>query len=99
MDYDKMSLAQLREAAKNSGLKNISTLKKQELQDLLKKESDSVEKAARELEKFAAAEEQKNAGKAKTTAKRGRSKTEESSDDQDDKKAARKEKTGEASGN
>ncbi|MCR5330050.1 MAG: transcription termination factor Rho [Lachnospiraceae bacterium] len=94
-----MSLAQLREAAKNSGLKNISTLKKQELQDLLKKESDSVEKAARELEKFAAAEEQKNAGKAKTTAKRGRSKTEESSDDQDDKKAARKEKTGEASGN
>ena len=42
MDYDKMSLAQLREAAKNSGLKNISTLKKQELQDLLKKESDSV---------------------------------------------------------
>ena len=75
MDYDKMSLVQLREAAKNNGMKNISALKKQELIDMLKKESASVEKAAQKLEKLAAKEEQKNSEeKAAATAKRGRTK-------------------------
>ncbi|MBP5330238.1 MAG: transcription termination factor Rho [Lachnospiraceae bacterium] len=84
-----MSLAQLREAAKNSGIKSISGLKKQELLDLLKQESASVEKAAKELEKFAAAEEQKNsADKAKTPAKRGRSKKEEEVKEASSKSAA-----------
>ena len=31
MDYDKMSLAELREEAKNNGIKSVSSLRKQEL--------------------------------------------------------------------
>ena len=72
MDFEKMSLSALREAAKNSGIKSVSTLRKTELIELLKKESDSIEKAAEELERFAAEDEQK-AGK-ETASKQGHSK-------------------------
>ena len=58
MDFEKMSLSALREAAKNSGIKSVSALKKAELIELLKKESASIEKAAEELERFAAEDEQ-----------------------------------------
>ncbi len=37
MDYEKMKLAELRETAKNLGIKNVSTLKKKELAELLAK--------------------------------------------------------------
>ena len=72
MDFEKMSLSELKEAAKNSGIKSVSTLRKADLIELLKKESDSIEKAAEELERFAAEDEQK-AGK-ETAVKQSRSK-------------------------
>ncbi|MCR5324303.1 MAG: transcription termination factor Rho [Lachnospiraceae bacterium] len=74
-----MSLSALREAAKNSGIKGVTSLRKPELIELLKKESASIEKAAEKLEKFAAEDEQKAGGEA-AAAKHGRAKkTEETS--------------------
>ena len=40
--YDNMTVAELREAAKNFGLKNISGLKKQELQELLNQVEEKI---------------------------------------------------------
>ena len=55
MDYSQMNLAQLREIAKNIGLKGISALKKQELTDLLttkeKKQSVATAKETPEVSK------------------------------------------------
>ena len=77
MDYDKMSLAELREEAKNNGIKSVSSLRKNELIELLKKESKSVEKAAQKLEKLAVGEDSKNKEEAsKTGAKRTKAKKE-----------------------
>ncbi len=60
MNYDNMSLVELREVAKEKKLKNISKMKKQELIDTLKdlekgepkKSNEQVENATRENEKF-----------------------------------------------
>ena len=60
MNYDNMSLVDLREVAKEKKLKNISKMKKQELIDTLKdlekgepkKSNEQVENATRENEKF-----------------------------------------------
>jgi len=41
-DYTKMSLAELKEEAKNRGFKSISAMRKQELIDLLSAEGDKV---------------------------------------------------------
>ena len=40
MDYTKMTIAELREAAKAKGIRNVSTMKKKELVELL----ENVEK-------------------------------------------------------
>ena len=60
MNYDNLSLVELREVAKEKKLKNISKMKKQELIDTLKdlekgepkKSNEQVENATRENEKF-----------------------------------------------
>lgn len=50
-NYDKMTVAELREEAKSYGLKNISTMKKNELVDLLKKVEEKLASTQKEKQK------------------------------------------------
>ena len=49
-NFEKMTVAELKEAAKKYGLKNISTMKKQELVELLQKVNEKIASTKQEKE-------------------------------------------------
>ena len=83
MEYEKMSLPELREEAKNKGIKGIMKLKKTELIELLYSANDERAAAAHELEELAASVKEKEA-----SSKRGRAKKNDPVEEEDSGKAA-----------
>lgn len=62
-NYDKMTVAELREEAKSYGLKNISAMKKNELVDLLKKVEEKLASTQKEKQKETAEEKKSQSEK------------------------------------